>query len=109
MPASRPSTWLICYDIADPRRLQRVHRTVSRHATPLQYSVFFTLATRKHIAYVLAEIAKHIHSREDDLRAYPLLTSVTSFAYGRSQLPPGIMLSEQLTMPKSDGQQNRGG
>ena len=45
MPAGRRTPWLICYDIADPPRLQRV-RTISRHAVPLQYSVFCTDATR---------------------------------------------------------------
>jgi len=31
---------LIAYDIADPKRLRRVHKTMKGHGTPLQYSVF---------------------------------------------------------------------
>ena len=94
MPASRTTQWLICYDIADPRRLQRVHRTVCRHAIPYQYSVFAMLATRKQVTEAILEVAQHIDDREDDLRAYPLLTSAPGFSYGQAALPDGIVIAE---------------
>ena len=91
MPASRRTRWLICYDIADPRRLQRVHRVVCRYATPYQYSVFSMLASRKQVTEVLLEVAELIDEQEDDLRAYPLLTSMPAFSYGQDTLPDGIL------------------
>ena len=95
MPASRRTPWLICYDIADPPRLQRVHRTISRHANPLQYSVFHTNATRSAIAEVLGEVAAHIDPRQDDVRAYPLLTTARPLVYGRTSLPNRVLLLDQ--------------
>lgn len=32
--------YLVCYDVRDPRRLQRVHRHLLAVGIPLQYSVF---------------------------------------------------------------------
>lgn len=92
MPANRRTPWLVCYDIADPRRLQRVHRVVCRHAVPVQYSVFHTIATRHEVLSVLHEIEEHIDPRQDDVRAYPLLTTARPVSLGRSRLPGGIML-----------------
>lgn len=92
MPASRRTSWLICYDIADPRRLQRVHRTACRHATPLQYSVFHAVATRNEILTALRDIESHIDSLQDDVRAYPLLTATRPVIVGRSRLASGVML-----------------
>ena len=35
------AAWLVCYDIAEPRRLARVWRAVREFGVPLQYSVFW--------------------------------------------------------------------
>ena len=91
MPASRRTSWLICYDIVDPRRLQRVHRTACRHATPLQYSVFHAIATRNEALTALRDIESHIDPRHDDVRAYPLLTATRPVIIGRSRLASGVM------------------
>ena len=92
MPAARRVPWLICYDIADPRRLGRVHKLVSRQAEPLQYSVYRVCATRKEAVHALNTVAAEIDSRADDLRAYPLLTAATPVIYGRSLTPSGVKL-----------------
>lgn len=92
MPANQRTPWLVCYDIADPKRLCRVRREISRRAIPFQYSVFRTNTTRRHLARALDEVARHIDPRQDDLRAYPLLTSARPFIYGRSFLPEGVEL-----------------
>ena len=92
MPAARETPWLICYDIADPRRLQRVHRVISRRAIPFQYSIFYVSAIRKDIESLLHAVAAEIDPRRDDVRAYPLLTTARPFIYGRSRLPDRVML-----------------
>ena len=92
MPASRRTSWLVCYDIANPRRLRRVHRTACRHAAPLQYSVFHTIATRNEVRAMLRDIEGHIDSRQDDVRAYPLLAVNRPVIIGRSRLAGGVML-----------------
>ena len=32
--------YLIGYDIADPKRLQRIYRRMTKYAPPIQYSIF---------------------------------------------------------------------
>lgn len=92
MPANRPTPWLLCYDIANPRRLQRVHRAACRHATPLQYSVFHTITTRREILAMIHDIEEYIDPGQDDVRAYQLLTTARPVLVGRGRLPSGIML-----------------
>ena len=92
MPASRRTPWLLCYDIADPRRLHRVYRAACRHATPLQYSVFYAVATRREILVMIHDIEEHIDPGRDDVRAYPLLTAAQPVLVDRGRLASGIML-----------------
>ena len=93
MPASRRTPWLICYDIADPSRLQQVHRTVSSCAFPFQYSAYWLNANRKEMVRRMRRVEPLIDPRRDDVRAYPLLTSASHTAYGRPRLSKGVLLS----------------
>ncbi len=97
MPASRKAPWLICYDIADPHRLRRVHAIASRHAVPFQYSLFCREATRREVARIVDLLAEAINPKEDDLRAYPLLTGVPQRHYGRGRLPDGVLIEGQTS------------
>ena len=72
VPANRRTPWLVCYDIADKSRLQRVHRLISRRAIPFQYSVFYINATRNDIVDMVGEIAICINPHHDG----PSLSSV---------------------------------
>ncbi len=57
--------YLICYDVADPKRLRRMFRTLHGYGDPIQYSVFICdLAPQER---VLMEAAVHdiIHHKED--------------------------------------------
>ena len=92
MAVNLPRQYLICYDIADPRRLARVHRYLSGHAVPLQYSVFSALLRRRELDDLMAGVAERINPREDDVRVYPLPESPRAVTIGRSFLPDGIML-----------------
>jgi CRISPR-associated protein Cas2 len=38
MAINKPQTFLLAYDIADPERLVRVHRTCRHWGVPIQYS-----------------------------------------------------------------------
>ncbi|MCB1866613.1 MAG: CRISPR-associated endonuclease Cas2 [Chromatiales bacterium] len=68
----RPGWFLIAYDIADPRRLARAHRVLTRHALALQHSVFLYQSTGPRLAEVLDELGEIIDPRRDDLRAWPI-------------------------------------
>jgi CRISPR-associated protein Cas2 len=86
---------LICYDIADPRRLARVHRAASRFAVPVQYSVFWARLDRAGLDAALRSVAVLIDPRADDVRFYPLPANVRVHAMGRAMLPEGVRLHDQ--------------
>jgi CRISPR-associated protein Cas2 len=90
MPANQVRLFLLAYDIADPRRLVRVHRTVRNHGIPLQYSVFLVPGTAADIDGLLAELDGIIEPAEDDIRVYPLPKVLDVVHYGRKWLPEGI-------------------
>ena len=69
---SQSGWYLLAYDIADPRRLQRLHRAVRREGIALQRSVFLVQGTQSDIEALLDRLAILMNEREDDLRAYPV-------------------------------------
>lgn len=82
--------WLIGYDIASPKRLQRVHRFLSRRAYALQYSIFLATVTRAELDDILRGTARLIHPRRDDVRAWPLPENAKFQSIGPG-LPEGIL------------------
>ena len=92
IPVSRRTSWLVCYDIADRRRLQRVYRVMCRHADPVQHSVFHAMATRPELLAIFDEIEERIDARHDDVRAYPLSAFEEPRMFGVGAFAPGIML-----------------
>lgn len=72
MSFGEPRGWLVCYDIADPVRLARVHRFWKRQAIAVQYSVFLAVGKRGAIERVVGESLRYTKATEDDIRVYPL-------------------------------------
>ena len=90
MPANQRRLFLLAYDIADPRRLVQVHRTVRNNGLPLQYSVFLVPGTAADIDRLLAELDDIIAPTQDDIRVYPLPQALDVVQYGRQWMPQGI-------------------
>ncbi len=65
---------MLCYDIADPKRLVKVHRMLKKTGIPVQKSVFFVQGTENDIKLFLNKLEKIINVRKDDIRAYPVLS-----------------------------------
>lgn len=82
--------YVIGYDIADPRRLQRVYREMCRHASPLEYSVFLLVGGEAQRSACLAALAELIDADADDVRCYPLPSRGLQTRIGRASLPEGI-------------------
>lgn len=65
--------YLICYDIADPKRLAKLARFLEKRAFRIQYSVFFAPKKSKEEIYQLAQqITEYIDPEEDDVRIYKI-------------------------------------
>ncbi len=95
MATNQPRQYLICYDIADPRRLTRVHRFLTTRAVALQYSVFSAILRRRELEDILENLDERIDPRKDDVRIYTLPDVPRVTAIGRSFLPEGITFIEQ--------------
>lgn len=61
------STYLVCYDIADPKRLRRVFQICRNYGTHLQYSVFECDLTLQERIELESELSREIHQDEDQV------------------------------------------
>ncbi len=84
--------YLICYDIADPKRLAKVHRFLKTQGLPLQYSVFTVVLKRKSLLKLLANLEKLIHLKQDDIRCYRLPLTIKVSLLGRQIFPEDVLL-----------------
>lgn len=82
--------FIIGYDIANPRRLQRVHREMCKHAAPLEYSIFLLVGSQDDKDRCLAQMSDLIEASVDDVRCYPLPARGLQARIGRAALPAGI-------------------
>lgn len=83
--------YLIGYDIADPKRLQRIYRRIIKFATPLQYSVFIFEGTKTSLNANLKNVLHLLNNQEDDLRIYALPEKSPFKALGKPVMPEGIV------------------
>jgi len=92
MAASKALQFLICYDIADPKRLGRVHRLLKKTGLPVQYSVFSVICTKTRVLRLLARIESLMDEREDDVRCYTMPTAIECKTLGRQVFPDDVFL-----------------
>lgn len=59
------NSFVVSYDIMDPKRLQRVHRTMKGFGEPLHYSVFRCDLTPKGRVEMIAALTDLIKQNED--------------------------------------------
>jgi CRISPR-associated protein Cas2 len=61
------TSYLVCYDIADDKRLKKVFKAMRNYGDHLQYSVFECQLTAADVARCRAELGKIIHHDEDQV------------------------------------------
>lgn len=61
------NTFLVCYDVANQRRLRKVHKTMCGFGDRLQYSVFACQFSPSDLARCRHAIGEWIHHREDQV------------------------------------------
>lgn len=93
MSTHQIKTWLVAYDIREPRRLRRVHRCLRKLGLPAQYSAFTVEADDVEIADHLARLELLIDVRVDDLRAYHLPAACPVWRLGQQSWPEGLILA----------------
>jgi CRISPR-associated protein Cas2 len=93
-----PKTWLLAYDIADPKRLRRVHRLVRRNGASVQYSAYSLRASEAALEPFLDELRCLIAPAEDDVRAYHVPARCKLWTLGRQGLPDGVEVDAQLAL-----------
>jgi CRISPR-associated endonuclease Cas2 len=64
--------YLICYDIGDRKRLQRVYQTLRDHGVPVQRSVFEAELGSAQLDALLKHLESVIQSAEDRISFYSL-------------------------------------
>lgn len=69
---SHTKQYLICYDIRDPKRLRRVHRTLRDVGTPVQFSVFEAELKSLEMAELQQCLLTIIDADQDSVCFYPL-------------------------------------
>lgn len=89
----RSSWYLVAYDIADATRLRRVHAQLRRTGLPAQHSVFFVQRSERGIKQLVSELDQLLHSREDDLRAYPIRHPGEVWFVGAGTLDGSLILT----------------
>jgi len=63
---------LVCYDICNPKRLRRVHRTIRDYGIPLQYSVFELELNEIKLKQLIRDLTIIIEPSEDKVMFYRL-------------------------------------
>lgn len=65
-------TYFICYDIADPKRLSKVAKTLENFGLRVQYSFFQCEMEADILNVLLDRLLMIIDVKEDSLRVYPI-------------------------------------
>ena len=83
---------LLCYDIRDPERLQRVHNCVKKVGLAMQYSVFYLEMSNADLTQLLNRLLTIIDSSRDDIRVYAISRFEDITLMGASMLADGVQL-----------------
>ena len=67
---ARVEPYILAYDIADPKRLQKVHKQLKKWGLPLQYSVFTLDLSERSAATLMTILERLTDSEQDDVRLY---------------------------------------
>ena len=89
---------IICYDIADPRRLRKVHKLLKSESLYLQRSIYAYKGTRLELAQLKQKILTKIDLKEDLVWGYQMPKQAFLHYWGKSPFMEGVYISN---MPPS--------
>jgi CRISPR-associated protein Cas2 len=86
--------FVVCYDVRDPARLRRTHRTMLGYGDPLQYSVFLCELSRAERILMETALRRVVALREDSVviidlgpASGPAARRITQLGVGRIPRP----------------------
>ena len=88
----RTGCWLACYDIADPKRLNRVYRLMSSEALAIQKSVFLVSMFPEELKMLSSQVSDLIDTKLDRVDFIRLPRNVSAISLGRRSGDDGILL-----------------
>lgn len=81
--------FLLCYDIANPKRLQRFQRQIRKQAWMLQYSVYLGRLPKAELDRLINRLPTLI-SPSDDVRLYRISAQQSLHWWGDWLFPHGV-------------------
>ncbi|CAN5810956.1 hypothetical protein BH20ACI4_BH20ACI4_15630 [soil metagenome] len=87
--------YLVCYDISNPKRLQKVHKKMKGYGDALQYSVFCCDLTASEKTILWSELHALINHREDQILFVNLGNSISERAENMETLGRSLSVREQ--------------
>jgi len=78
------SLYLICYDVADPSRLHRVHRCVKSYAVGGQKSFYECWLTPAELSGLRAQLTEEIDPLDDRIHLFQLDPRIKPMFYGQA-------------------------
>jgi CRISPR-associated protein Cas2 len=83
--------YLVCYDIADPKRLSKVIKFMKGKGIHLQYSVFLCKLKWAQLLMLKEKLSWLIDEEKDDVRIYPLPSGNKVIVMGLGdKVPEGV-------------------
>jgi len=92
----RDAWYLVTYDIANPRRLKKVHKILKNYGVAAQKSVFFVRGDEGEMENFMDYVATKMILTEDDLRAYPIEDPEFVWTNGTNPLAGSIADTRQV-------------
>ena len=85
--------YVICYDIADARRLRKAAKILQGQALRLQKSVYLLVASPTVMQRCWQHVVDCIDPKQDDLRCYTIPAHSPLQSWGANVLHDGVMWS----------------
>lgn len=91
---ARVEPYLLSYDIADVKRLRRVHKLLKKWGFPVQYSVFTLDLDARSVETLMARLSRITDPDEDDVRLYRM-PKQAGIWMGPPPIGEGVILTGQ--------------
>ncbi|MCX7770463.1 MAG: CRISPR-associated endonuclease Cas2 [Proteobacteria bacterium] len=83
--------YLICYDIRDEKRLNKIYKFLRGSSLHIQYSVFYGILDWDELNVIKSKLKELIDEYEDDIRIYPLPSEPKVIVMGQGdRIPEGV-------------------